>query len=267
MKQSILILIALLLVFSCKKDKNIDKDSGTLNAVLESGTKVLWIGAHPDDETVISGILFAKCIEHGGEIKMISLTAGKYGSCCPESIANGTCPTCIESDTCEEYLGIQREHEFMTAASHFKAEGEVWWWDDFLTEDNYDTLISYIQQEIITYKPEVLITHAPKGGYGHHEHVICSKIVTDAFENLSVETQPEYFFYALHRYPDPPSVDTESATEIIDGSVYSSVFKKTYWEVMLEGLSLFSTQCDIYQKGLEASDYLQNNYYYHVGSE
>src|SRR5437868_3411630 len=59
---------------------------------LRSDAKLLWIGAHPDDETLIAPLLNASCVEHHAQCSLIVLTTDETSTCglpfgCPPNLS------------------------------------------------------------------------------------------------------------------------------------------------------------------------------------
>ena len=143
---------------------------------------VLGLYAHPDDEQVMSG-LFAQCASEGMRTGLICATRGEAGQ--------------IHSsvDATRETLGQVREAELRAAAVVCGVK-DLWFlgyrdsgW--FNTPDNDDPTSFHRcdQQEALgkivaivrEYKPTVMVTFDPSGGYGHLDHLMIHKLAKQAF--------------------------------------------------------------------------------------
>jgi len=203
----------------------------------------MWIGAHPDDETALAGVLLAKAsLELNNSCHLISFTAGKYGGCHPNSLQNGTCP-CPDSNYCPDTMAVARSKEFSDMAQFIGAECRVLNWDDaFLNgqvqyfEQAVDTVIKLIR----SIKPSIVITHASNGGYGKQDHIYVNQIVRKAYQTLPLAERPDYLYYAIHILPD--GIDTEQVTDSIDGRAYSIKLARTYWESVIDASRFYQTQ-------------------------
>src|SRR5213080_4843714 len=43
--------------------------------------RILWIGAHPDDEALVAPLLGRACIENGADCSLLVMTRGERGDC------------------------------------------------------------------------------------------------------------------------------------------------------------------------------------------
>lgn len=131
--------------------------------------KILAFFAHPDDETMFLGGTFAYLAEQGAEINFLCATRGEGGEL-------GDPPVCARKD-----LGEVREEELRCAVKGLGGknvrflgyldpevgpEGEL-----YPFTDNMDVLVKNLQDEIKRIQPQVVITHGPRGEYGHPAHI------------------------------------------------------------------------------------------------
>jgi LmbE family N-acetylglucosaminyl deacetylase len=140
--------------------------------------------AHPDDEQGVTGTL-AWYAEQGVRTGLICATRGELGE-----IAEANPPLATP-----ETLGQVREQELRRAAAI--ANIQHLWFLDYRdsgmrgTEGNKDAaaFMNVDEQEAVgkivriirEFKPTVLTTFDPTGGYGHPDHIRISKLTTKAF--------------------------------------------------------------------------------------
>ena len=72
--------------------------------------RVLFVHAHPDDETITTGATIATLVENGAAVTVLTLTRGERGEVIPVDLAS------LEGDL--EALAAVREAELAQALSH-----------------------------------------------------------------------------------------------------------------------------------------------------
>jgi len=138
--------------------------------------------AHPDDEQEVTGTL-ALYGQQGVCTGLICATRGELGEISDAALAT------------PETLGAVREQEMHTAAARAHIE-QVWFLDyrdsgfiDSPRNHDAEAFINADPEEVIgrivriirEFKPQVIVTFDPTGGYGHPDHIAISRWTTDAF--------------------------------------------------------------------------------------
>jgi LmbE family N-acetylglucosaminyl deacetylase len=138
--------------------------------------------AHPDDEQGVTGTL-ALYAQQGIRTGLICATRGELGEISDPALAT------------PETLGAVREQEMRTAAAIAHIE-HVWFLDyrdsgfvnsprnqdpDAFANADPDEVVGRIVRIIRAFKPQVIVTFDPSGGYGHADHIAISRWTTDAF--------------------------------------------------------------------------------------
>lgn len=147
-----------------------------------SSLALLGLYAHPDDEQVMSGV-FARAAAEGMRTGLICATRGEMGE-----IADPTLAT-------PENLGAVREGELRAAATVIGVK-HLWFLDykdsgmmgtqpnddptNFFRSDEKEAL-GKIVKIVREFKPDVMVTFDPTGGYGHPDHLTINKLATAAF--------------------------------------------------------------------------------------
>lgn len=130
--------------------------------------RILFIGAHPDDETVFAGGTLAKYASEGARVSVICATRGQRGStaslCSIEAL-----PAVREAelrDACA-ILGVQDVH--------------VLDYDDAKLTHTPPARVEHDIEKIIrARKPQVVITFAEDGATGHADHRAIHRFATTA---------------------------------------------------------------------------------------
>ena len=155
----------------------------TLDELVSSGARVLWIGAHPDDES-FAGPILAKAASAGkGALMLVVLTRGESGACYVES-------------GCGDDLGAWRTREMEEVARLYGAElrffdyPNVGFADggfamrrdeiaaDWTAHGSPDRVLA---ETIREFRPDVVLTFAPEfGATGHPEHQLASRFAMQA---------------------------------------------------------------------------------------
>lgn len=141
--------------------------------------RILFIGAHPDDETFFAAGTFAKYREQGVAIHVLCATKGDGGK------TGGFCKP--------EELPQVRERELQNAMDAIGgAEIEFLpYFDKKLSEAPIDTIRKQLVGSIRRIKPDLVITFDPNGGNLHPDHIAISRFVTDA---ITVAADPRWLW-------------------------------------------------------------------------
>lgn len=143
---------------------------------------VLFIVAHPDDETITSAGTIALLTSQGVEVHILCATRGEGGEL-------GEPPVCTR-----EELPAVRESELRCAAqclgvssvSFLGYEDPLIGPDDelYAFEADFDTLAAQISAHVQQMVPGVVTTHGADGEYGHPAHILIHKAVRAAVKSL-----------------------------------------------------------------------------------
>ncbi len=137
--------------------------------------RLLGVFAHPDDETFCAGGTFARYAEQGAEIMVVSATRGQAGQI--RDAAAGTRRT----------IGAVREAELRLACERLgittaRCLEHV---DGTLADAGFPALVEEVAEVICEFRPDVVITFGPDGGYGHPDHVTISAVTTAACQRAA----------------------------------------------------------------------------------
>ncbi len=161
-----------------------DNASPGLNEVLEAGARVMWVAAHPDDESLAGPVLVRAGPGLGNPLYFLVLTHGDGG----ESAVAGVTSKNLWRVRGEEMKKVARlynaelQHErFWNAplpVESFPKRQEI----AALWRDHKDPVL-LIAEAIRKFRPDVLLTLAPVyGGTGHPEHQLTARFATSAIQ-------------------------------------------------------------------------------------
>ncbi len=167
--------------------------------------RILSVLAHPDDESFGMGGTLAKYASEGAQVHLICATRGEAGEvdpACLEGYESIAALRVAELKCAVEALGIQHLHLLsyrdsgMTGSKdneHPKA----------LINAPLDAVAGQIAVYIREFKPQVVLTFDPVGGYRHPDHIFINQATTRAvdlagdpgFGNGPGPYQPARLFY------------------------------------------------------------------------
>jgi LmbE family N-acetylglucosaminyl deacetylase len=122
---------------------------------MSSGVRVLWIGAHPDDELFVAPYL-GKLYEEGATCGFVVATRGERGPCYRE-------------EGCEPDLATVREEEMRCAAAIFGGSVEFAGLYDTFGDDWGASEAETIRPLIERFAPDLILTFDPRNGCTNHE--------------------------------------------------------------------------------------------------
>ena len=161
---------------------------------MKESKKILSVLAHPDDETFGMGGTLAYYASQGVEVHLICATRGEAGDVKPELLKDF------------DSIAERRESELRCAADTLglKKVTFLGYRDSGMngSEDNqnpsafinapFEEVVGKIVSYIRDFKPDVVLTFDPVGGYHHPDHIYIQKATVAAFEAASdAEQYPE----------------------------------------------------------------------------
>jgi len=141
--------------------------------------RILGVFAHPDDESFCAGGTFAKYVATGAEVMVVSATRGEAGQI--RSAGTATRRT----------LAGVREQELQRACQRLGVQQAMCldYADGTLKDVDQERLTRDIVKLIRRFRPDVVITFGPDGGYGHPDHIAISTATTAACRRSGDPTQ------------------------------------------------------------------------------
>ncbi|WP_253867885.1 N-acetyl-1-D-myo-inositol-2-amino-2-deoxy-alpha-D-glucopyranoside deacetylase [Mycobacterium sp. GA-1285] len=157
---------------------SISMDPDTLDA---PAGRLLFVHAHPDDETLTTGATIAHYVARGAHVRVVTCTLGEEGEVIGERWAHLAVD---EADQLGGYrigeltaalnaLGID-EPEFLGGAGRWRDSGMAGTprrhhrrFIDADPAESVGALVAVIRE----LRPHVVVTYDPQGGYGHPDHI------------------------------------------------------------------------------------------------
>lgn len=149
--------------------------------------RLLFVHAHPDDESINNGLTMAKYVAEGALVTLVTCTLGEEGEVIPPELASlapdrddALGPYRVrERAAAMRELGV-RDHRFLGGPGRYRDSGmrgapqndrpESFWQAPL---DEAGTLLARVIREV---RPQVLVTYDPQGGYGHPDHVKAHRV-------------------------------------------------------------------------------------------
>ena len=161
--------------------------------------RLLFVHAHPDDETLTTGATIAHYRAGGADVRVVTCTLGEEGEVIGERWAR------LAVDGADQ-LGGYRIGELSSALSQLGVSEPIFlggagrWRDSgmagtpprgrqrFVDADPREA-VGALVDVIRDQRPHVVVTYDPNGGYGHPDHVHANEITTEA---IAAAAGPDY---------------------------------------------------------------------------
>lgn len=239
---TLLALLALLASAACTHIK------GSIDDALEApDARIMWIGAHPDDETLASPLLARACIGLKKPCYFFVFNHGDGGRC---PLKLGCHPTLaavrgVEEKKVAEAYGAELEHHFFFNAplpeSSFPPRpsiAKIW-----RKKTDPGALVA---AAIKKFKPTIIFTFDPNRGFtGHPEHQLASRFAMEGVQRAAPDYKVPNMYQVLNRFWITRMVgaaDPAEATEHFDTHVECGAPGKTCLDVALQITKLHKTQ-------------------------
>jgi N-acetyl-1-D-myo-inositol-2-amino-2-deoxy-alpha-D-glucopyranoside deacetylase len=225
---------------------------------------LLLVHAHPDDESLWTGGTIARYAARGGQVTVVTCTLGEEGEIIPPGLAH---LVAAEADQ----LGGYRVGELRSACAalgvtdHRFLGGIGRWRDSVMVGDpanrhprafvrgSLDEQAAALREIIDEVRPQVAVTYAEDGGYGHPDHIRAHEVTVAAatgvprvFYTVQSRRATEAGVAALadlpYRLPAPgelPAVPDETITTVIDIA--------DYLPAKLRAMQAHATQISVWQ--------------------
>lgn len=176
--------------------------------------RLLLVHAHPDDESLATGVTMAHHVERGDEVHLLTCTLGQEGEVIPPELKHLELPPGLPRDPeAADPLAEVRRAELaaaMTAmgvTSHqlLGDEGGPWWRDTgmvgmpsadhpraFAMAD-VEQVGAQVRTVIERLAPDAVVTYDATGGYGHPDHVQTHRVTVAAVRGIPEHRRPLLF--------------------------------------------------------------------------
>ncbi|KGN43112.1 PIG-L family deacetylase [Knoellia aerolata] len=149
-------------------------------------SRLLFVHAHPDDETLATGVAILHHVERGDDVHVLTCTLGEEGEVIPADLAH------LEGAEGDP-LAVHRRAELARAVAvlgvtaHLlgvRADGDVPAYRDSgmvgsrafghpraLAGTELAPVAALVRSTVDEIAPDVVVTYDPQGGYGHPDHI------------------------------------------------------------------------------------------------
>jgi N-acetyl-1-D-myo-inositol-2-amino-2-deoxy-alpha-D-glucopyranoside deacetylase len=195
--------------------------------------RVLFVHAHPDDETLSTGATIATLVRGGASVGVLTCTRGELGEVIPEELAGLSGDSLgahrlSELDGALATLGVT-EHRILGAQGarwagreprRYRDSGMTWGSTGAIPLSPLDPeslaaadpgeVAADIAAVILAFDPDVVVSYAADGGYGHPDHVRAHDATRTAAEVLRVP------FYVIDSEGGPRGPITVDPAPVFD---------------------------------------------------
>jgi N-acetyl-1-D-myo-inositol-2-amino-2-deoxy-alpha-D-glucopyranoside deacetylase len=157
------------------------------------GRRLLLVHAHPDDESIGTGVTMAKYAADGARVTLVTCTLGELGEVIPPDLAylawdadGGLGQYRIgELAAACEALGVP-DHRFLGHPGKWRDSGMMGTpsndWDGCFWRADVEEAARDLLEVITEVRPQVLVTYDANGLYGHPDHIQAHRVAWRAFE-------------------------------------------------------------------------------------
>lgn len=166
--------------------------------------RLVAVHAHPDDETLATGLALAHHARRGDDVHVITCTLGEEGEVIPAALAHLEGDEALAAHRRGELadamavLGVR--HELLGEERH-DGSGTPYWRDSGMagssaagherafTGASLDDAAALLAERLLALRPDVVLTYDPQGGYAHPDHIRTHRVTCAAVARL--EEQPD----------------------------------------------------------------------------
>lgn len=175
--------------------------------------RLLFVHAHPDDETLTCGVTMAHHVAAGDEVHVLTCTLGEEGEVIPAELRH------LEGHPGDD-LARHRLGELTEATSRVGAHLHVLGSDpgagrlsryrdsgmagseaaarpEAFVNADLDEAGGLVAEVIRAVRPDVLVTYDPEGGYRHPDHIQTHQVTRAALDRLDDAELPDRVFQIL----------------------------------------------------------------------
>ncbi len=167
---------------------------------MQETPRLLFVHAHPDDETITNGATIAHYVARGAQVRVVTCTLGEEG----EVIGDQWAQLAVDH---ADQLGGYRIAELTAALQALGVDGPVYlggpgrWRDSGMagaeargrqrfSDADQREAVGALVEIIRTMRPHVVVTYDPNGGYGHPDHIQTHVVTTAAVAAAGSEDHP-----------------------------------------------------------------------------
>jgi len=172
------------------------------------GIRLVAVHAHPDDETLATGVALAQHHLWGDDVHVVTATLGEEGEVIPPELAH------LEGT--EELADVRREELAGAMAAlgvqhHFLGGDRPRWRDSGMAGSaaaahprafagaGLDEPAELLAETILGIGPDMVLTYDPHGGYAHPDHIQTHRVVVAALRRIPERRRPPGFMVLTPR--------------------------------------------------------------------
>ncbi len=174
--------------------------------------RLLFVHAHPDDETICNGVTIPHYVARGADVTVLTCTLGEEGEVIGDDWAQ------LSVDQADQ-LGGYRIGELTSALRELGLQrprylgGPGRWRDSGMqgapqrgrtkfADADFDEAVSQLAAIITEIRPHVVVTYDPDGGYGHPDHIQAHRVTTAAIAAAApVWRVPKFYWVVMATSP------------------------------------------------------------------
>ena len=139
------------------------------------GKKILFVIAHPDDESFLAAGIMDANYETGGENFVLCVTLGEQGH------------SYLEKEMTNDNLKIIRRQELLDASAHLHAKNVyILNFPDTKVREHKELLEEQLMKYFHLVKPDLVVSFGEDGYTGHQDHIALSGVVTKVTASLKI---------------------------------------------------------------------------------
>jgi N-acetyl-1-D-myo-inositol-2-amino-2-deoxy-alpha-D-glucopyranoside deacetylase len=159
------------------------------------------VHAHPDDETIGTGLTMARYVSEGAQVTLVTCTLGELGEILVPDLAGLAADRADqlggyrigELDRAMNALGIT-DHRFLGGAGAWRDSGMMGdpgnddpraFWSCARDKSRFDEAVRQAVAVVRETRPHVLITYDDNGFYGHPDHIMAHRVAMAAAERAA----------------------------------------------------------------------------------
>jgi N-acetyl-1-D-myo-inositol-2-amino-2-deoxy-alpha-D-glucopyranoside deacetylase len=166
---------------------------GRVTATDLPGRRILFVHAHPDDETIGTGATMARYAAAGDHVTLVTCTLGEEGEIHVPELAMLAAADgdqlggyrLVELERACAAMGVT-DHRFLGGAGRYRDSGmmgtpanqhpRAFWGADL------DEAAGHLLEIVREVRPQVVVTYDTNGGYGHPDHIQSHRVAMRAVE-------------------------------------------------------------------------------------
>ncbi|WP_237565346.1 N-acetyl-1-D-myo-inositol-2-amino-2-deoxy-alpha-D-glucopyranoside deacetylase [Ornithinimicrobium cavernae] len=169
--------------------------------------RVVAVHAHPDDETLATGVALAHHVARGDVVHVITCTLGEEGEVIPSDLAHLEGDPALgphragELDRAMAELGV--EHSYLAAGA--SRDSKPRWRDSGMAGSpaaahprafagaSVAEAAELLAERLALLLPDLVLTYDAQGGYGHPDHIQTHRVTVAAVASLPERVRPRLY--------------------------------------------------------------------------